>query len=158
MDTDAKIYWEDVSPGDVFELGERRVGREEIVAFARAYDPQPFHVDEEAAKSTMMGGLAASGWHSCCLMMRLMFEGFLSKSSSLGSGGLDEVKWLKPVRPGDVLSARYSVLETRASRSRPDLGICKSLCEVFNQAGETVMTCRFTQFMGRRPADRGAGA
>ena len=152
------LFFEDIELGRVIELGGHRFGAEEIVAFAREFDPQPFHLDEAAAKATMMGGLAASGWHTCCLMMRLMFDGFLAKSSSLGSGGLDEVKWLRPVRPGDVLAARYSVLETRASRSRPELGICKSLCEVFNQAGETVMTCRFTQFMGRRPADRGAGA
>ena len=114
-----------------------------MVAFAREFDPQPFHVDREAAKSTMMGELTASGWHSCCLMMRLMFDGFLSNSSSLGSGGLDEVKWLAPVRPGDVITGRYTVLQSRASDSRPNLGICKSLCEVFNQHGDLVMTCRF---------------
>ena len=146
-----KIYWEDVAVGQMVELGQKRVEADEIIAFAREFDPQPFHTDAEAAKSTLVGELTASGWHSCCMMMRLMFDGFLSKSSSLGSGGLDEVNWLGPVRPGDVISGRYTVLESRASKSRPNLGICKCLCEVWNQHGELVMTCRFTQFMGRRP-------
>lgn len=144
------IFWEDVAVGQSFELGQKRVDRDEIKAFGHEFDPQPFHIDEEAAKDTMLGELTASGWHSCCMMMRLMFDGFLSKSSSLGSGGLDEVKWLEPVRPGDVIRGRYKVLERRASSSRPKLGICKAECEIFNQNDQLVMTCRFTQFMGRR--------
>lgn len=145
-----KIYWEDIEIGQEFALGEKRIERDEVIAFAHEFDPQPFHVGEESAKGTMLGELTASGWHTCCMMMRLMFDSFLSKSSSLGSGGLDEVKWIEPVRPGDVISGRYRVLESRASSSKPKLGICKVICEIFNQDNRLVMTCTFTQFMGRR--------
>lgn len=133
-------YWEDFHTGDEIDLGEYEVTREEILEFARRYDPQPFHTDEEAAKESIYGGLIASGWHTCAMMMRLLCDAVLVDAASLGSPGVERVRWLKPVRPGDTLSARMRVLETRASRSKPDRGIIKSRWEVSNQDGETVMT------------------
>jgi acyl dehydratase len=146
------LHWEDFEVGRTVPLGEKQVTREEIVAFAAEFDPQPFHLDEVAAKDTMLGGLAASGWHTCAMLMRMMCDGFLLNSTSLGSPGLDEVKWLKPVRPGDTLRAQYTCVESRPSGRRPDMGVCKILYEVDNQHGETVMTWDCTQFFGRRRA------
>jgi acyl dehydratase len=128
------------------------VTREEIVAFAREFDPQPFHVDEAAAAGTIYGGLIASGWHTIALYMRLMWDSYLKDTASLGSPGVDEVRWLKPVRPGDTLRARFTVLDAVPSRSKPDRGIVRSLSEVFNQHGEVVMTLRGLGMFGRRPA------
>ena len=144
------LCWEDFEVGRTVPLGEKRVTREEIIAFAAEFDPQPFHLDEAAASGTMLGGLAASGWHTCAMLMRMMCDGYLNEAHALGSPGLDEVKWQAPVRPGDVLSARYTCLEARESQSRPDVGICKILYEVFNQDGTPVMTWDCTQFFGRR--------
>jgi acyl dehydratase len=146
------LYFEDFPPGDVRESPARTVTREEIVAFARDFDPQPFHTDEAAAKHTLFGGLVASGWHTTAIYMRLMWETFLKDTASLGSPGVDEVRWLKPVRPGDTLRARFTVLEAVPSRSKPDRGIVRSLSEVFNQHGEVVMTLRGLGLFGRRPA------
>ena len=148
-----KIYWEDFQVGRTVTLGEKLVTREEIIAFATEFDPQPFHLDETAAKDTPLGGLAASGWHSCAMLMRMICDGYLVKSSSLGSPGLDEVKWLEPVRPGDVLTARYTCVEARPSGSRPNFGVCRMHYEVFNQFDRPVMTWDCTQFFGRRSAD-----
>jgi acyl dehydratase len=114
----SKAYWEDFTAGSVTDYGPRLVTREEIIAFAAEFDPQPMHLDEDAARLSMLGGLAASGWHSCCLLMRMMTDGFLLDSSSMGAPGVDEVRWLKPVRPGDRLTLRVQVMETRASKSR----------------------------------------
>jgi len=136
----SRTYWEDFRTDDEIDLGEYRVTREEILEFARRYDPQPFHTDEEAAKESIYGGLIASGWHTCAMMMRLLCEAVLLDAASLGSPGVESVRWLKPVRPGDTLTARMRVLDTRASRSKPDRGIIKSRWEVSNQDGETVMT------------------
>lgn len=143
-------YWEDFEVGRTVALGEKTVTREEIIAFAAEFDPQPFHLDEAAAASTMLGGLAASGWHSCAIMMRLMCDGYLNNASGLGSPGLDEVKWLKPVRPGDTLTAQYTCKEARASGSRPGIGICELYYELLNQHGDLVMSWDCTQFFGRR--------
>ena len=151
-----KIYWEDFEVGRTVTLGQKHVTREEIIAFATEFDPQPFHLDETAAKDTPLGGLAASGWHSCAILMRMICDGYLVNSSSLGSPGLEEVKWLAPVRPGDVLEARYTCHEARASESRPDFGICRMHYEVFNQFGRPVMTWDCTQFFGRRQSGDGA--
>jgi acyl dehydratase len=137
---DAEIFWEDLPVGKVIDLGTREVPREEIIEFARRYDPQPFHTDEAAAKKSIYGGLIASGWHTCAMMMRLLYDGLLKRSASLGSPGVDSVRWLKPVRPGDVLRARMTVTEARASTSKPDRGIIKSQWQVFNQNDELVMT------------------
>jgi acyl dehydratase len=146
------LYFEDFPPGDVRESPARTVTRDEIVAFAREFDPQPFHTDEAAAKATIYGGLIASGWHTVAIYMRLMWDSYLKETSSLGSPGVDEVRWLKPVRPGDTLRARFTVLEAVPSRSKPDRGIVRSLSEVFNQHGEVVMTLRGLGLFGRRPA------
>lgn len=144
-------YLEDFEPGDVIELGSRTISKESIIAFAREFDPQVFHLDEEAAKRTIYGGLLASGWHTGSLMMRLLHDGLLKDTVSLGSPGVDELRWLRPVRPGDTLSARMTVLETIPSRSKPDRGIVRSVMEMRNQHGEVVLTARGLSLFGRRP-------
>lgn len=144
-------YLEDFEPGDVIELGSRTISKESIIAFAREFDPQVFHLDEEAAKRTIYGGLLASGWHTGSLMMRLLYDGLLKDTVSLGSPGVDELRWLKPVRPDDTLTARMTVLETIPSRSKPDRGIVRSVMEMRNQQGEVVLTARGLSLFGRRP-------
>jgi acyl dehydratase len=146
------LYFEDFPPGDVRESPARTVTREEMVAFAREFDPQPFHTDEEAASTTIYGGLIASGWHTVAILMRLMWDAFLADAASLGSPGVDEVRWLKPVRPGDTLRARFTVVEAVPSRSKPDRGVVRSFSEVFNQHGEVVMSLRGLGLFARRPA------
>jgi acyl dehydratase len=131
-------YFEEFTPGHVAIFGARTVTAEEIIAFAQAYDPQDFHLSEAGGRATPYGGLIASGWHTACLTMRLLADHAISRHG-LGSPGLDELLWLKPVRPGDTLSVRVTVLETRRSRSRPDRGIVKQRTETLNQAGEVVM-------------------
>lgn len=135
-----EVYWEDLTPGMIIDLGTYEVTREEILEFARRYDPQPFHTDEEAAGESIFGGLIASGWHTCAMMMRLLCDGLLLRSASLGSPGVDEVRWLRPVRPGDTLGATMEVVESRASTSKPDRGVIRSRWEVRNQQAEVVMT------------------
>ena len=132
-------YFEDIVPGAVDEFGSIEVTAEEIVAFARKFDPQPFHLDEEAAKASLFGGLAASGWHTASLMMRMLVDNVLWPESSLGSPGVDELRWMKPVRPGDRLSVRMTILETTRSRSKPDRGVVRSLVAVLNQERAVVM-------------------
>ena len=146
----SKLHWEDFTPGRVFEHGPRRISREEIVAFAAEFDPQPMHLDEEAARSTMLGGLAASGWHACGILMRMCADSFVLNSASMGAPGVDEVRWLLPIRPGDELTLRSTVLETRVSRSRSDMGFVKFLFEMFNQTGKPAMTLTTSLMMGRR--------
>lgn len=147
-----RTHWEDFHADDEIDLGTYEVTREEILEFARRYDPQPFHTDEEAAKESIYGGLIASGWHTCAMMMRLLCDAVLVDAASLGSPGVESVRWLKPVRPGDTLRARMRVLETRASRSKPDRGIIRSRWEVSNQDGETVMTMEGMGMYRRREA------
>ena len=144
------LYWEDFRVGDTAPIGERTVERDEVIAFARAYDPQPFHIDEAAAEQSMFKGLIASGWHTVAMTMRMMCDAYLNRSASLGSPGVDNVRWLKPVRPGDTLKGRRVVLETRASQSRPEMGVVKMRWEVFNQHGELVMTMEGYGMFGRR--------
>jgi acyl dehydratase len=144
------VYYEDFAVGQTREFGPRTVTREEIVAFASEFDPQPMHLDENAAKKTILGGLGASGWHTCVVMMRLLCDGLLLDSSSQGSPGIDEVKWKKPVRPGDALSVRHTVLETRDSKSRAGVGLVLQQCDVLNQRGENVLEMRFTAMFGKR--------
>jgi acyl dehydratase len=147
------MNWEDFEPGTVSEYGPRVVTREEIIAFAAEFDPQPMHLDVEAARATMLGGLAASGWHSCAMLMRMMTDGFLGDSSSMGAPGVDELRWLRPVRPGDTLTLRSEVLEKRGSR-RPERGFVKFRQALVNQSGETVLTLEFSAMFGRRiPAE-----
>ena len=144
-------YFEDFHPGDAMTLGSHRITEGEIIAFARDYDPQLFHTDPEAARRSTFGGLVASGWHSCTLFMRLLVDGLLKESSALASPGVDEIRWLKPVRPGDVLEARLTVLDATPSRSKPDRGLVKHACEMSNQRGEVVMTMRTLALFGRKP-------
>jgi acyl dehydratase len=144
------IYWEDLQAGSVRELGTTTVNAEEIREFASKYDPQPFHLDEEAGKDSLFGGLCASGWHTCALVMRLTVDNMLRHSSSLGSPGLESLKWLKPVYPGDVLSLRHTILESRPLRKRPDTGIVRSRWDVSNQRGEAVLQMEGYGFFRRR--------
>jgi acyl dehydratase len=150
MGEDCFLYFEDFEPGMVFELGERGLTKEEIVAFAREFDPQPFHVDEEAANGSTFGGLIASGWHTASIFMRLYADALLSRAASMGSPGVEELRWLKPVRPGDTLSARLTVLDTTASKSNPNRGTVHLYCEVRNQQDETVMTMKARGLFARR--------
>jgi acyl dehydratase len=138
-----KHHWEDFKPGAVALYGPRLVTREEIVAFAAEFDPQPMHLDEAAGAPTMLGGLGASGWHICCLLMRMIADGFILDSSSMGAPGIDEVRWLKPLRPGTNIRVRATVLETRVSKSRPEIGFIKFHYEVLDdqEAILTTMTC-----------------
>lgn len=148
----AKLYWEDFQPGAVAVYGPRLVTREEIVAFAAEFDPQPMHLDEVAASGTLLGGLGASGWHTCCLMMRIIADGFLLDSSSMGAPGIEEVRWLRPLRPGTRIRVRATVLDTRASKSRPEMGLAKMNFEVIDDAEVLVMTLVTTFMLGRRGA------
>ena len=145
-----KLSFEDFQPGAINEYGPRLVTREEIVAFAAEFDPQPMHLDEEAGRASMLGGLSASGWHTCCMMMRLAADGFILNSTSMGAPGVDEVRWLAPLRPGRSITLRTTTLETRRSASRPEMGFVKMLFEVIDDAGVTVMTLTSSLIMGRR--------
>lgn len=147
----AFYYFEDFRPGETIALGDRAITEADIIAFARDYDPQVFHTDPEAARHSTFGGLVASGWHSCAIFMRLLVDGLLKESSALASPGVDEIRWLKPVRPGDTLSARITVLDATPSRSKPDRGLVRHACELSNQRGEVVMTMRALSIFGRRP-------
>ena len=132
-------WFEDYVPGAVHDLGSVVVDEQEVIAFARQFDPQPFHLDKERAEKSAFGGLIASGWHTACLAMRLIVERYLSDVSSEGSPGIDELRWLRPVRPGDQLTVRITNLDARRSRSRPERGIVRSHIETLNQDGEVVM-------------------
>jgi acyl dehydratase len=145
------IYLEDFTPGRVFELGSVEVTEAEIVEFATRYDPQPFHVDPDEAAAGPFGGLIASGWHTCALFMRLLVDGLIGDTLGFGSPGMDEIRWLAPVRPGDTLSASFTVAEARPSASKPDRGIVRSSSEMRNQRGEVVLTMRGAGMYGRRP-------
>ena len=145
-----KYYFEDFQPGQVREIDGPVLTREEIVEFARKYDPQPFHVDEEAAKNSFYGGLIASGWQTVAICMRLMCDSYLLESASLGSPGVDEVRWVKPVRPGDRLRLKMTVLEARISRSRPEMGSVRARWDMFNQHNELVMHMTGWGMFGRR--------
>jgi acyl dehydratase len=145
-----RIYWEDLQPGAVRELGTTSASAEEIKEFAEQFDPQPFHLDELAGKRSLFGGLCASGWHTCALAMRLTVDNLLNESSSLGSPGLENVRWLKPVYPDDKLSLRHTILESRAMRRRPDTGIVRSRWEMRNQNGEVVLEMEGWGMFGRR--------
>ena len=144
-------YFEDFVPGAVFTSGAIVVSEAEIIGFARRYDPQPMHTDPAAAATGRFGGLIASGWHTAALMMRLFATHFLSPESSVASPGIDELRWLQPVRPGDALSLRVTVIEARRSRSRPQQGIVHSLVEVLNQHGEVVMSLKPISLIACRP-------
>ncbi|HET7717442.1 MAG TPA: MaoC family dehydratase [Bauldia sp.] len=133
-----KRHFEDFVVGQILPLPERQVSRAEIIAFAAEFDPQPFHLDERAAATDLAGGLFASGWHVCSLLMRMLCDGFLVESACMGSPGIETMKWRRPVRPGDRLSGTSTVIELRPSTTRPEMGIVRFHHEVLNQAGVTV--------------------
>jgi acyl dehydratase len=146
-------YFEDFRPGEAVDLGSRVITEADIIAFGREFDPQIFHTDPEAARHSGFGGLVASGWHSCCLFMRLFVDSLLKESSALAGYGVDEIRWLRPVRPGDRLTGRATVLEATLSRGKPDRGFVKHACELSNQRGEPVLTMQTLALFARRPAE-----
>jgi acyl dehydratase len=143
-------YWEDFPVGNVREFGAMPVTRDAVIAFAQQFDPQPFHVDDDAAAAALFGRLSASGWHTCAMAMRMMCDDYLLESSSLGSPGIDNLRWTRPVYPGDTLSVRLTVLETRPMASRPSVGLVSSKWEVLNQHREPVLTMQGWGMFGRR--------
>lgn len=150
------IFWEDFQPGTVREFGHKLVTREDIIRFASEFDPQPFHLDEEAASRSLFGGLAASGWHTCAMVMRMMCDAYLLDASSLGSPGLEKIQWLKPVYPGDVLRVRMSILEARPMKSRPHVGLVRSQWEAIARRPDgseaVVLSMEGWGMFGRRDA------
>ena len=144
------IWWEDFAVGDEAELGRHTFTAQEIIAFGRQFDPQPFHVDPEKARQSAFGGLIASGWHTCAVGMRLMCEGYINQTMSLGSPGIDAVRWLKPVRAGDTLTYRRTVLAARASTRRKNVGLVKHRWEATNQHGELVLSMEGWGMFGRK--------
>jgi acyl dehydratase len=147
-----KYYFEDFPVGFVTESVARTLGEDEIIAFARQYDPQYFHVDPAAAKQSIYGGLIASGWQTVALCMRMIYDAYLGEAASLGSPGVNEIRWLKPVRPGDAIRLRMSVLEAKPSASKPDRGTVLHRWEVFNQQDEVVMRMEGYGMFRRRAA------
>ena len=145
-------YFEDFHEGQEIDLGIRTVTEEEIIDFATRFDPQPFHVDRDAAAQSIYGGVIASGWHTCSMMMRMVVDGLMAKSSSMGSPGLDGVRWLAPVRAGDSLNVRYRTVRVKASNSKPDRGVVWSKWVAINQHGETVCTVEGMGMFRRRSA------
>jgi acyl dehydratase len=143
-------YFEDYIPGDTHEFGTITVEESEVISFARRFDPQPFHTDPEAGKRSIYGGMIASGWHTSALMMRLFVDHYISHVASLGSPGVDELRWLKPVYPGDVLTLRVTVMDATRSRSKPDRGIIRSDIQFLNQHGDVVMTMKALNFLSCR--------
>lgn len=144
-------YFEDFQAGMKIQVGTRVVEEDEIIDFATKFDPQPFHIDPQAAAESFYGGIIASGWHTCGMIMRLMVDNMLKDSSSMGSPGLDEIRWLKPVRAGDTLNVSSTILEVRPSTSKPDRGVVVTQWEAHNQRGELVTTIKGLGMFGRRP-------
>lgn len=145
-----RLFWEDFLPGQVIEHGSRTLSEDEIIRFAREWDPQRYHTDPEAARRTPFGGLIASGWQSCAVAMRLMCDAYLLETSCVGSPGIDEIRFLKPVRPGDTLRFRSTVLESTPSRLRPDRGTITFRWELLNQKGEIALSMLGKQFYLKR--------
>jgi acyl dehydratase len=150
-----RYHWEHFTPGLVMNLGSTLVTREAVLEFAGKFDPQPFHLDDAAAEASLFKRLAASGWHTCAMTMRLMCDGYLNESSSLGSPGIDNLRWLKPVYPGDTLTVQMEVVESRVMNSKPGIGLVLSRWRVFNQDGVDVMTMQGWGMFGRRGVDAG---
>ncbi len=144
------IWWEDFKVGEAAQLGRHTFTPQEIVAFARQFDPQPFHLDPAAAEHSVFGGLIASGWHTCAVGMRLMCEALIHHTVSLGSPGVDNIRWLQPVRAGDTLEYRRIVVESRASATRKGVGLVKHRWEAVNQHGDLVLTMEGWGFFGRK--------
>ena len=147
-------YFEDIEVGTTARFGSYPVTRDQVVAFAQRYDPQPFHLSDEAAAATHFGRLSASGWHTCAMTMAMLVENLkANEQAGLGSPGLDELRWLRPVYPGDTLRCESEVLEKRASASRPEMGIFKTRLTVFNQDDVAVMTMISNGLIRTRPAE-----
>jgi acyl dehydratase len=144
-------YFDDYALGSTYECGSVSIDQASMIAFAKEFDPQPFHVDPVAAAAGPYGGLIASGWHTAALVMRLLVENYLAPESSLGSAGLDELRWPHPVRPGDTLRVQATVVESRRSVSKPDRGIVKTVVEAANTDGATVMRATAINFILVRP-------
>ena len=140
------LHWEDIPIDTPVTFGRHVVSSEEVIGFARAFDPQPFHTDEVAAAQSPHGRLYASGWHSCAMMMRLLAENVLNQAAALGSPGLEDCTWIKPAFPGDVLSGRYTCTSKRTMRSRPGVGVCQFAFETLNQDGDVIMTWKAALF------------
>ncbi|MGD9477670.1 MaoC family dehydratase [Shinella sp. G-2] len=155
----ANYTFEDFTPGRRFAFKERTLTAAEIVAFAREFDPQPMHLDEEAGRASILGGLAASGWHTSAIMMRMLYEAYIDGSTSEGSPGVDLMEWKRPVLAGDTLGGYCEVVEARASRSRPEIGIVRLRADVTNQRGETVAICEYINMMrvAEKEADHAHG-
>jgi acyl dehydratase len=149
-------YFEDFPAGEVVEFGDREVTAQEIVAFARQFDPQAFHLGEDEARATVAGGLIASGWHTASMMMRMIYDAMLFDTAGQGSPGMDAIDWLKPVRPGDRLRVRRTTVSARSTRSRPEIGVIEARFELMNQNREIVMTQQGSMFFRRRPGAEAA--
>ncbi|MEM7023419.1 MAG: MaoC family dehydratase [Pseudomonadota bacterium] len=146
------IYLDDLKQGQVFALGQYKVTHDEITDFARQWDPQPFHIDDNAAKGTIFGQVIASGWHTACIFMRLFANGLLNRAAASGSPGLDELRWQKPVFPDDTLEASAEILEVKPSRSKPDRGAVRIRCSVSNQDDDEVLSMTAIVLFHRRPS------
>jgi acyl dehydratase len=146
-------YFEDFFVGQEVPLGSRTVSEAEIIAFATEFDPQPFHVDHDAAAASLYGAVIASGWHTCSMMMRMVVDGMMASSSSMGSPGLDKVRWILPVRAGDTITVSYLTTAVKASASKPDRGVVWSMWRAVNQHGEPVCTIEGMGMFGRRPQE-----
>jgi acyl dehydratase len=144
-------YLDDFKPGDTFTTGSASISEREIVDFALAYDPQPFHTDPAAAKATIYGGLIASGFQTIAFGFRLIWDSGVLRAASMGSPGFDELRWLKPVRPGDTLHVEMEVKEVRVSQSKPDRGIMRAFYRYVNQSGEDVLSYTAMHLLRRRP-------
>ena len=147
-----KYFFEDFNVGETVEIGRHAVTEAAILEFGRQYDPQPFHTDPEGARASIYGGLIASGWQTCSIVMRVMCDAYLSEAASMGSPGMEEIRWLKPVRPGDVLVVMRTIEEARPT-SKADRGLVLSRWDVYNQRDEHVMMMRGYGLFGRKPAE-----
>ena len=145
-----EFFFEDFQVGETVEIGRHTITEAEILAFARQYDPQPFHADPQRARSSIYGGLIASGWQTCAIAMRVMCDAYLLQAASMGSPGMEEIRWLKPVRPDDTLTVKRTIEETRPT-SKPDRGLVLTRWDVYNQRDEQVMMMRGYGLFGRRP-------
>ena len=155
---EVRYYWEDLAVGEVRDLGTITPTREEIIAFARQFDPQPFHLDDDAARESVFGRLCASGWHTCGMAMRLMVTNFLCHTTSLGSPGLENLRWLKPVYPGDTLRLQHTLVDKQPMRNHPTVGKVRTIWELFNPHGDPVLHMEGWAMFRRRTPARDADA
>jgi acyl dehydratase len=152
-----EFYYEDFVPGSIFEYADSHaITKDDIIRFAKVYDPQPFHLDEEAAKNSLLGGLCASGWHIGCLAMRLNYDHWINRTASMGAPGIDEMRWEKPLFPGDILSGRRTILHKRVSRNRPEMGLVAMEVDILNQRGNVIARQKHTQLIALRHPGKAA--